>query len=475
MSERLVFCKNEEPATVEFQTDKTIYEKREKVVTKLKFFSPEDTSLTSVHLERNGVGLHLSVAITDDKDLTIDSLNTIRSSLLLSSELRGYIENPAYYLQENNKSATALDLLMLTHGWRRYNVPEVTKGNLENPKIPFQIDQKISGKAKSPLLSKPVHGSEIVITSNNGDFKITSTDEKGQFIIEDFVFSDSTSFFIQALNKKGNDNVVLDVDNVSFPALIHAPQNPIVEISSTEPEPDAFIVKAEQRSMYDEDMRVYNIDEVVISAPSIRNKKDEPRLQYWANENSDKTIRRDAFEKLEHLNISDIIRIYAGTFERGSTSLLGSDIIAVFLDGVEHKGSINDIGLFDVESIDIFRGASAAMFGVRGATGVISITTRRWEERPLGEKSNQVVYRPLGFQKPAAFYSPKYETQEAKWSVIPDYRTTIFWKPDVVISEKGEASFEFYTSDFKTTYSVVIEGLTDDGRIVRQVEKIQVK
>jgi hypothetical protein len=74
------------------------------------------------------------------------------------------------------------------------------------------------------------------------------------------------------------------------------------------------------------------------------------------------------------------------------------------------------------------------------------------------------------------FYAPQYETLETKQSPIPDLRTTIFWKPDVVISdEQEEAVFEFYTSDFPTSYSVVIEGLTADGKIVRQVEKIQVK
>jgi superfamily I DNA and RNA helicase len=40
---------------------------------------------------------------------------------------------------------------------------------------------------------------------------------------------------------------------------------------------------------------------------------------------------------------------------------------------------------------------------------------------------------------------------------------------------EDEATFEFYTSDFPTTYSVVIEGLTKDGRIVRQIEKIGVE
>ena len=72
------------------------------------------------------------------------------------------------------------------------------------------------------------------------------------------------------------------------------------------------------------------------------------------------------------------------------------------------------------------------------------------------------------------FYSPRYDTLEVKQSSIPDYRTTVFWKPDIVVPESGEASFEFYAADSPTTYSVVLEGLTTDGKIIRQVEKISI-
>ena len=151
----------------------------------------------------------------------------------------------------------------------------------------------------------------------------------------------------------------------------------------------------------------------------------------------------------------------------------------ILIDGI--KGRYEDLELFnvrDMESIDVFKGESTALFGARGGSGVISITTKGRNVADLlyeKETFNNVVYTPLGYQDPVEFYAPKYETLESKRSVIPDYRTTIFWKPDVVISESEEANFEFYTSDFQTTYSVVIEGVTDDGKIVRQVETIQVK
>ena len=127
LSERLIFNKNADQAEVVFRTDKSDYEKREKVISEIYLKDDEDNPFSG----------SLSVAVTDDKDMEVDSSNTILSSLLLSSELRGYIESPAYYLQENTKSAYALDLLMMTHGWRRYHIPDVVTGNYDYPSQTF--------------------------------------------------------------------------------------------------------------------------------------------------------------------------------------------------------------------------------------------------------------------------------------------------------------------------------------------------
>ena len=116
LSERLIFSKNNASTRVEFHTDKEVYEKRDKIVSTLS--CPDSCSLP---FGEGWGGASISIAVTDDKDIAVDESVTILSSLLLSSELKGYIENPAYYLHND----AAMDLLMMTHGWRRYNVPEV--------------------------------------------------------------------------------------------------------------------------------------------------------------------------------------------------------------------------------------------------------------------------------------------------------------------------------------------------------------
>ena len=487
LSERLMFNKNNNGVKLEFHTDKASYEPREKIRSTLSLSDSEGSPLTG----------NLSVAITDDKDLPVDSSTTILSSLLLSSELKGYIENPDWYLQDNAESATGLDYLMMTHGWRRYNVPEVVKGNLEYPKIPYQASQELSGEVKSLLRSKPVAGSQVSVVVKPGIFGTVATGEKGRFMFGGFEYSDSTNYFIKALSKKGSDQVKLELDRESFPALIHAPQSRSMEIAPIKKNTadESFLAKAEERLKYDDSgMRMIHLREVTVTAPKIE-KKDEPRLRFPLNEGSDVTIRREEFEKRAPQLVSDLLFGIAGVyveepsrliFIRGSGETVGLPLVLINGIPVEWpKGFISrdetpleQVPVNDVESIDIFKGPSAAIFGERGAYGVISITTRMGtsSEDSVERKSfNYATYTPLGYQKPVEFYSPRYDTSVAKQSSAPDYRTTVFWKPDIVVSETGEASFEFYAADSPTTYSVVLEGLTTDGRIIRQVEKISVQ
>ena len=82
---------------------------------------------------------------------------------------------------------------------------------------------------------------------------------------------------------------------------------------------------------------------------------------------------------------------------------------------------------------------------------------------------------PLGYQEQAEFYSPRYETEESREIGPPDLRTTIYWNPDVKVSADGVASFDFYTADSPSDYSVVIEGITEDGMLIRSRSTLKSK
>ena len=484
LSERLVFNKTEDQTDVVFSTDKKVYEKRELI----------SSTIELPDIEGNNQSGHLSIAITDDKDVSIDTLNTITSSLLLSSELRGYIETPAYYLQNNGDALYALDHLMMTHGWRRYNIPEVIKGNMEIPEKPFEVSKEISGLVKRLKLDRPVVNVEVMMLTTAGVLKLTETNENGEFLFTDFETVDSANIFIHSLDEKGSPDIEVVVNEEMFPDLKHIPDiaGALIDNIEAEQEEYGFFEKAEQRAKYDEDIRVIYLDEVTVTAKRPVVEKDEIRLRQWQNRFSDMTLYRDSILKRGVVDVYQAFSLVPGVLVRmgkgenglpnGSKELYtlrggGEGIVKVLIDGfMAYDYDLEALNLKTVNAFDIFRNINAgATWGALGNADILINITTGFDNSDFFPQKNFFVHSPLGFQAYAEFYSPKYDTPESKNSGIPDYRTTIFWKPDIVINEDKKALFEFYASDFATTYSVVIEGITNEGRIIRRIEKIEIK
>ena len=80
---------------------------------------------------------------------------------------------------------------------------------------------------------------------------------------------------------------------------------------------------------------------------------------------------------------------------------------------------------------------------------------------------------PLGYQKPAAFYSPRYDVNQAGPDDGTDLRSTVYWNPNVII-EDGISQFSFFATDIPgTSYTITVEGLTDQGEIIAKSAKIR--
>lgn len=78
------------------------------------------------------------------------------------------------------------------------------------------------------------------------------------------------------------------------------------------------------------------------------------------------------------LNISPSIAYINGGFViRGESSLLGSSSALIIIDGIGAQMSqLSALPPSNVRSVDILKGAAAAIYGTRGANGVIIITTK---------------------------------------------------------------------------------------------------
>ena len=474
VSERLLFVNNQDQALVAYQPDRTDFTARSLVKNRITITDSKGEPLEG----------SFSVAVTSDKEVMTDSTFNILSHLLLTSDLRGTIENPAYYFRDNNSSAYALDLLMRTQGWRRYNITEVAKGRFSRPTTPIEIGAEISGTVKSVLTGKTYENIEVTaIAYNEGEsnyFSSTQTNKEGRFYLYGNDFDNSTKFIVSTTLKKNMTrmNLILDEEtfpNKTLPIVPHIAVNKQIFAGYAE--------KVEQQYVENNGIRVINLPEVSVTAKQEPHRRSQFYSYAFMSPNS--SLFEEDLETFEGNDIIFVLNFIPGV--RASRTMNGFSVSVgsqcegpplLLVDDMPTDLSV--LGMISVSSIaqiDVIKCQGTSIFGMRGMGGAISIFIKdgtkslRREIPPYHIKS----YFPLGYQQPVEFYSPKYDTPEKRNSQIADLRTTIHWQPVVQTDSLGVATFEFYTADEQNTYSVIIEGLTNDGSIIRKEGKISEK
>ncbi len=150
---------------------------------------------------------NLSVCITDVSTDNLSAPVNIIASSLLTSDLRGIVNNPNYYFANNDTATNKhLDVLMMTHGWRRFVWKEMLASNFPELKYPVESSIAIKGKATRPGTSniiKEGHVSLILKAQDSTTLlsKAKLTD-KGEFIVDNLLFRKEAVVSYQATNEK---------------------------------------------------------------------------------------------------------------------------------------------------------------------------------------------------------------------------------------------------------------------------------
>ncbi len=150
---------------------------------------------------------------------------------------------------------------------------------------------------------------------------------------------------------------------------------------------------------------------------------------------------------------------------RGNNSLLSPSDPLFLIDGMPvDKETILATSMADVDKVEVLKGVEAAIFGMRGANGVISVFTKTGRSpSPVSTGiPGTIMERIKGFAPYREFYSPEYSEERIN-TQMPDYRTTLYWNPEVIL-EYGEAEFSFFTCDNVSEYTIFVEGITGNGK-----------
>lgn len=470
------------------------------------------TSLDSVALELSATdekGTPLTgafaVTVTDDKQVKqAEYDNNILSHFLLKSSVKGYIESPGWYF-DNNIATTqiALDHLLLTQAWVGYNWQETTR-TLTEPKFKAEKDSRIEGKVTG-LFNKPLEGIKVNLLSLGREimFIDTLTNANGKFSFGDIPLSDSVSYMLKIKNQKGKtatgtiavDDFIRAKDLPSKellkPWYVNVDSTFLKNFKSAETE-----IKQKERA---ESVRTGTLLNEVVIKGQLRQKEIISKDAWDAS--FVLSINEEELKKMPQKTLRDLLQERIPNFNVGSfwtdncsgrpsqhsfaSFRIGSSLIShVLIDkintnlvasGMEdaYQQSGSSISANGQTGRAVFE-TNTYIFNALNASEIINITfykgchyhflditTRSGKGPWITPTPGRYIYRPQPIYLAKEFYSPKYVN---KVSSLPDNRSTIFWDANVVTDENGKAKISFYTSDKPSTYTVKIEGTDLNGR-----------
>ncbi len=516
LNERLVFIDRHDNLRINVLTDKTVYGKRDSINMKLKVTDADGAPVSG----------DFSMVVTDNAQVKPDTLDevNIETRLLLTADLKGYVEQPAYYLSAKTAATwQSLDNLLLTQGWAGYHWDQVT----HPPALPFQPERDfvVTGHVTN-VLNKPVAGTDIMLFSKSPSILIdTVTDKNGKFIFDRLPRVDTPVFILRAVNRRGKSfNVNVSPEEIPAPAF-NAPTSPLlmpwyvnIDDALKNFTKNAALTHQQEQNF---EARGRLLKEVKITAKKIV--KGSQNLN--GSGNADLVLDEKDLEAQGKKTWLQVLEERIGGFKEGYLKGVGlwtfiQDIkdevdlnglptsynfhwffihdkaVKIYVDGIsiteEYQGRRPQILTFPEEGYSIMKGFlnSTVTEDIKGielnftdkysatylahfagsniipmdAIAFIEITTRSGHGPVTDNTPGMYLYKPLPISWPAAFYKPKYTVNDTLKNHL-DLRSTIDWEPNIVTDANGEARVGFYTADQFSTYTVTIEGTDMNGRL----------
>jgi hypothetical protein len=483
LNERIAFVRSNDIMQLNVKSAKATYKAKETIA----------ISLEAKDSKGMGVPGNFSVAVIDETKApsTDDLESTIFSNILLTSDLKGYVEKPNYYFAKQNEEVDkALDNLMLTQGYRRFTWDKLSTINAAQPAYEAEdLGTKISGKVFT-LGKKILPGATVdMISLRAGIAKSTTTDANGRFSFGGILVKDSIKFSIQAKNGK-SDKVKIIIDTLPKVRIGINPNYGDVStnVSATL---KAYLQNVKKQDEYYERTgqldKVQRLKEVRIKARRAKAESNlTPQGMFQIPEvSADKVVTFPESEAELCVNLSMClqarlpgVRVESNLGYTTMTDLRGQQLVLI-LDGrkITNPDEVSEIlegsvPPTDVAKVLVVRTNMAAKNTLGGdGAGYIMIITKLGTSRKL-YIPNIANITPKGFNKVREFYVPKYTAAN---STQADLRSTIYWDPRIKTDANGKTAFTFFNGDGPGTYKVVVEGINAAGELGRQVYRYSVQ
>ncbi|WP_413544512.1 hypothetical protein [Bacteroides sp. KFT8] len=494
LCERFVFANPRAPLQISTEGLKEVYAP----------YAPIRCELQVKNAKGEPVSGELSVSIRDGvRSDYLEYDNNIFTDLLLTSDLKGYIHQPGYYFASPSpRKQTELDVLLMVHGWRKYDMSQAIS---TAPFTPLQLPEAqlvLNGQVKSTILKNKLKDIALSVIVKKDDQFITGgtvTDENGRFTIPVEDFEGTTEAVIQTrkVGKERNKDASILIDRNFSPAPraygykeLHPEWK---DLAYWQQKAESF------DSLYMDSIRkvegLYVLDEVEIKSKrrqgsNMATKISEKSIDAYYDVRRSVDVLRDNGKIVT--TIPELMEKLSPQFYWDRTNdkhTYRQKPICYIMDNHILSETETQMMLTEVDglaSIIISKGTggidddiiqNTKMSEVTDSTGVDISKLDRYSvfyliplpRRDVLNKSQSAVLGTRqtviqGYTRPLEYYSPAYPTKELYMDKV-DKRRTLYWNPSVQADGNGKAVIECYNNQYSTPLIIQAETLGKDGQI----------
>lgn len=486
--ERLVWRKPDYPVTLDIKQNESTYSP----------YSPVVLSLSLKGREGHGCNSYISLSVRDTYSDKPGNDVGIMEDFLLSSDIRGYVSHPEYYFQNDDEThRSRLDLLLMVQGWRRYDFAEMAGTRPFRLKQPVETGQLVTGhllaehnkrlpmsrvRLDANIFLSGMHAEGSCLTDSLGNFAIMLPKYYGEGVGRFTAYIDGKKKAVKVfLNRSFAPKPrMYDIQETMMNAPIHSGNTPTSDIfswSDTISKGDILlkeaVVKGRRKNAPStwgnhwnggEDFArryadiYYNID--IESEKYCDNGEEDPLLwdllkslnKHFDYFTSDADVAGTAYS-FTYRNFPAVI--FRHNTEQDQSRIHDLNVMASEVDRVDivtDQEKIRQV-IPDYGYNNDGRPLTAIFLYGDGLKAVL-------KDRPRTK-----VVRFTGYSSDPDFPSPDYRKRD-----LPDprdFRRTLYWNPDVLTDENGNATVIFYNNARQgVKLGITARAVLPDGELV---------
>lgn len=461
--ERLYFKRPKQQLVIQATADQPQYAPRKKVT----------LNISAQNIPGNSSPADLSLSVYRIDSLQHLDADNIINYLWLKSDLRGNIESPDYYFKNiNPETEEAIDNLMLSQGWRRFQWNSVL--NNAAPVfnfLPEYNDHLISARIVNTTTGAPARDivAYLSVPGKRVQLYASKSDSLGKLIFNTKQLFGPGEIIAQTNSER---DTAFRIDVLS-PFSEQYTKYPVTKFNLTPGTQKAI----EEHSIAMQVQNVYSGNQLKqFYNPGVDSSGfyGKPYKTYLLDNYTRFTTMEEVLR--EYIREVNVVR----SQKRYHIKVLNDN---GFLDG-DPLVMLDDVPVFNIDKViaidplkvrklEVMR--ERYFYGPSVHEGILSYTTYKGDLGGVEVDPHAVVLDYEGLQLQREFYSPVYDTDVASKSRLPDFRSLLYWQPNISISPNGKTQISFYTSDQTGDYIGLVQGITANGEAGSQYFNFSVK